>query len=96
MVADENTCENAITFSADLSRLSARVLFPGGERPASTDAAAENGAVACVPLARTRPSARGFGVDVRQRTRKREEGSVAQFSHLSPKRLVLFWCCARI
>ena len=78
-MADENTCENAITFSADLSRLPARVLLPGGERPALTDAAEENGAVACVPLARTRPSARGFGVDVETAHRERGKSGVGRF-----------------
>ena len=90
-MADENTCENAITFSADLSRLSARVLFPGGERPASTDAAAENGAVACVPLARTRPSARGFGVDVETQQQEWGKGGVGRFFPQVRKQAVLVW-----
>ena len=71
--------KEAITFSTDLSRLSARVLLPGGECPAPTDAAAENGAVACVPLARTRPSAGSFGVDVETAHKERGRSGVAQF-----------------
>ena len=51
VVADGNTCEKAITFSTDLSRLPARVLLPGGECPELTDAAAENGAVAFPQIA---------------------------------------------
>ena len=43
------------------SRLPARVLLPGGERPAPTEAGAETGAVACVPPARTRPTTRTAG-----------------------------------
>ena len=58
VVADGNTCEKAITFGTDLSRLPARVLLPGGECPELTNAAAENGAVACVPPARTCPTTR--------------------------------------
>ena len=36
--------------------------------------------VACVPLARIRPSVRGFGVDVGKHTRERGKDSVARFS----------------
>ena len=43
------------------SRLPPRVLLPGGERPAPTEAGAETGAVACVPPARTRPTTRTAG-----------------------------------
>ena len=35
--------------------------------------------VACVPPARTRPSARGFGVDVETAHKEQERGSVARF-----------------
>ena len=138
----------------DLSRLPARVLLPGGERPAPTEAGAETGAeerhwrsltprhalrraqpclvaksyrtltkksgtaeaipdffgrgrrtwsplrsgrlVACVPPARTRPSARGFGVDVGERGRERGRASVTRFSRTSPKRVVLVWCSHQI
>ena len=45
----------------DLSRLPPRVLLPGGERPAPTEAGAETGAVACVPPARTLPTTRTAG-----------------------------------
>ena len=49
--------------------------------------------VACVPLARTRPSARGFGVDVGERTREREKADVIRFPPQVPERPVLVWCC---
>ena len=39
------------------------------------------------------PSARGFGVDVGERTRERVRTGVARFSRTSPKRVVLVWCC---
>ena len=39
------------------------------------------------------PSARGFGVDVGERTRERVRTGVARFSRTSPKRVVLIWCC---
>ena len=48
--------------------------------------------VACVPLARTRPSARGFGVDVGKRTGERGRGSVARFPTQVRGRTVLVWC----
>ena len=40
--------------------------------------------VACVPLARTRPSARGFGVDVGKRTGGTGEGQCCPVSNASP------------
>ena len=52
--------------------------------------------VACVPLARTRPSTRGFGVDVGERGRERGRASVTRFSRTSPKRVVLVWCSHQI
>ena len=39
------------------------------------------------------PSARGFGVDVGKRRRERGRASVARFSHRTPRRAVLVWCC---
>ena len=42
------------------------------------------------------PSARGFGVDVSRRTRERGRNSVGRFSWISPKRVVLIWCCEKI
>ena len=41
--------------------------------------------VACVPPARTRPSARGFGVDVGERTRERGKGRCHPILAASPK-----------
>lgn len=76
------------------SRLPARVLLPGGERPAPTGAGAETGAAA--PPARTAPSARGFGVDVGTLYRDRGRAGVVQFLPQVPGRAVLFWCCERL
>ena len=45
-----------------------------------------------VPLARTRPSARGFGVDVGERTREREKADVIRFPPQVRGRTVLVWC----
>ena len=73
----------------ELSRLPARVLLPSGERPAPTGAGAKAGAVACVPPARTVPSARGFGVDVGTLYRERGRAGVAQFLSQVPGRAVL-------
>ena len=42
------------------------------------------------------PSARGFGVDVGERTRERVRTGVARFSRTSPKRVVLVWCYGEI
>ena len=42
------------------------------------------------------PSARGFGVDVGERSRERVRTGVARFSRTSPKRVVLIWCCEKI
>ena len=42
------------------------------------------------------PSARGFGVDVGERTRERERGGVAPFFPQARKRTVLVWCCGEI
>ena len=39
------------------------------------------------------PSARGFGVDVGERTREREMGGVARFPPQVTKQAVLVWCC---
>ena len=44
------------------------------------------------PLALAHPSARGFGVDVEKRSRKRGRGRVTPFSKPSRKRVVLIWC----
>ena len=49
--------------------------------------------VACVPLARTRPSARGFGVDVGTSHRERGKTGVTRFLPQVTKRAVLVWCC---
>ena len=49
--------------------------------------------VACVPLARTRPSARGFGVDVGTNHRERGKTGVTRFLPQVTKRAVLVWCC---
>ena len=49
--------------------------------------------VACVPLARTRPSARGFGVDVGGHSRERGRTDVARFPPQVRERTVLVWCC---
>ena len=51
--------------------------------------------VACVPPARTRPSARGFGVDVGGRTRERKRAGVARFLSQVLERAVLVWCCGK-
>ena len=40
-----------------------------------------------------RPSARGFGVDVGERTREREKADVIRFPPQVPERAVLVWCC---
>ena len=72
------------------------MLLPGGERPAPTEAGAETGAVACVPSARTHPSARGFGVDVEESTRERGRPGVARFFAQVRKRVVLVWYCDEI
>ena len=45
------------------------------------------------PLALARPSARGFGVDVGERTREREKADVTRFPPQAPERPVLVWCC---
>ena len=39
------------------------------------------------------PSARGFGVDVGERTRELEMGGVARFPPQVTKQAVLVWCC---
>ena len=49
--------------------------------------------VACVPPARTRPSARGFGVDVGEHIGEREKADVTRFPPQAHKRPVLVWCC---
>ena len=67
----------------DLSYLSARVLLPGGERPAPTKAGVETGAAA--PPALAHPSARGFGVDVETAHRERGRDKVAPFYQPSHK-----------
>ena len=45
------------------------------------------------PLALAHPSARGFGVDVGERTREREKADVIRFPPQAPERPVLVWCC---
>ena len=45
------------------------------------------------PLALAHPSARGFGVDVGERTREREKADVIRFPPQVPERPVLVWCC---
>ncbi len=45
------------------------------------------------PLALAHPSARGFGVDVGERTREREKADVIRFPPQVPERAVLVWCC---
>ena len=79
----------------DLSRLPPRVLLPSGERPAPTEAAAETGSQQSA-TGDKRPSARGFGVDVGERTREREMGGVARFPPQVGERVVLVWCCGEI
>jgi hypothetical protein len=39
------------------------------------------------------PSARGFGVDVGERSREQGRGGVTQFSPQVAKQTVLVWCC---
>ena len=41
------------------------------------------------------PSARGFGVDVGERTRKQKNDAVDRFFQASPEKLVLVWCCEK-
>ena len=41
------------------------------------------------------PSARGFGVDVGERTREQRRGGVARFPLQVTKRMVLVWCCEK-
>lgn len=48
--------------------------------------------IACVPLARIRPSVRGFGVDVGTAHRESGRTGIAQLFETSRKRLVLVWC----
>ena len=38
-------------------------------------------------------TARGFGVDVGERTREREKADVIRFPPQVPERAVLVWCC---
>ena len=42
------------------------------------------------------PSARGFGVDVGERTREREKADVIRFPPKVPERAVLVWCWEEI
>ena len=42
------------------------------------------------------PSARGFGVDVGERTREREKADVIRFPPQVPERAVLVWCWEEI
>ena len=49
--------------------------------------------VACVPPARTRPTTRGFGVDVGERSRQRGRSKVEPSSRTSSEKVVLVWCC---
>ncbi len=90
----ENRRKPSVFAGKDLSYLPARVLLPGGERPAPTEAGAKAGAAA--PPARTAPSARGFGVDVGTHQRELGRAGVAQFLPQVPGRVVLFWCCERL
>ena len=48
------------------------------------------------PLALAHLSARGFGVDVGERTREREKADVIRFPPQVPERAVLVWCCEKI
>lgn len=48
--------------------------------------------IACVPLARIRPSVRGFGVDVETAHREKGRGDVARFLPQIRKQAVLIWC----
>ena len=52
--------------------------------------------VACVPLARTRPSARGFGVDVGKCSKEQGRAGVARFLPQVRKGGVLVWCYGEI
>ena len=47
--------------------------------------------VACGPLARTRPSARGFGVDVGVRSQERGKAGVTRVPQQDPERTALVW-----
>ena len=47
----------------------------------------------CLACRLARPSARGFGVDVGERTREREKADVIRFPPQVPERAVLVWCC---
>ena len=42
------------------------------------------------------PSARGFGVDVGERTGEQGRAGIAHFSLQAPERAVLVWCCGEI
>ena len=44
------------------------------------------------PLALAHPSARGFGVDVGERSQERGRAGVTQFSPQIAKQVVLIWC----
>ena len=61
----------------------------------STDRGGSRDRRSRVPPARTRPSARGFGVDVGGRTRERKRAGVARFLSQVLERAVLVWCCGK-
>ena len=76
----------------DLSRLPPRVLLPSGERPAPTEAAVETGSRQSA-TGDQRPSARGFGVDVGERSKEGGRNGVGRFLAQGRKQEVLVWCC---
>ena len=47
----------------------------------------------CLACRLGRFAARGFGVDVGERTREREKADVIRFPPQVPERAVLVWCC---
>ena len=75
------------------SRLPAGVLLPSGERPAPAEAGAETGAASAT--GGQRPSARGFGVDVRTAHKEQGRAGVVRFFSQERERVVLIWCCGK-
>ena len=65
----------------------------GGNRGTDLSRLPPRSARGRAPLALARPSARGFGVDVGERTREREKADVIRFPPQVPERAVLVWCC---
>ena len=65
----------------------------GGNRGTDLSRLLARSARGRAPLALAHPSARGFGVDVGERTREREKADVIRFPPQVPERAVLVWCC---